>query len=201
MQASKILFSEEELRRAENSEWILTKNRIIKKIIALFASLAGHYQEVMEAYRHPLPAEVYLQSPNLPRRAIPGTALCNAGLSKIFSKENVLAIRTFFWWGNYFSSPHLKGIYKDKYQEKILQSHDLLAKHNFSVAISEDEWRHDFESGNYSSLDPGAMDLLERNIYEKDFLKLAVSWNLTNANEIDILLQEQFTILMDVVTG
>jgi hypothetical protein len=118
---------------------------------------------------------------------------------RIFSKEDVFAIRTFFWWGNYFSlTLHLKGTYQDNYREKLLKHHDLLTQNNYWVAISDDEWRQDFEKENYVSLNKGMHELTEK---QKPFLKLAVRWPLEDGNRIEQLLEKQFLILLKIIAG
>jgi hypothetical protein len=200
MQASKILFSEEELSWAENSDWILTKNRIIRKVISLFSSLSDSYRRIAEEKRQVLPDEFFNLSPKISRGEqyleLPYVML---DYPRIFSKEDVFAIRTFFWWGNYFSlTLHLKGSYKDKYREKLLNHQDLLVQNNYWVAISDDEWRHDFEKENYVLLKKGMNELTEK---QKTFLKLAVRWPLEDGNSIEHLLEKQFLILLKIITG
>ena len=200
MQTSKILFSEEELMRAENSEWILTKNRIIKKIMSLFGDLCEVYVQLTKEYST-LPSELISQSPKISRgeqhRGLPYVML---DYPRIFSKENVFAVRTFFWWGNYFSlTLHLKGIYKNQYQQKILENVDLLSKHNFFLAVSENEWRQDFEEENYVPLEGWEPGLLKKNILQKEFLKIAVRWPLHKGNHLNSLAREQFSILLEVI--
>jgi hypothetical protein len=203
MQASKILFSAEEISLAENGELILTKNSIIKKVISLFASLADVYREVADDHRQELPGEFFDLSPKISRgEQYLGLPYVMLDYPRIFSKENVFAIRTFFWWGNYFSlTLHLKGGYKESFQKKILENVHLLSKYDFYVAVSEDEWRQDFEKENYVMLKTGGIDLLDESIQKMAFLKLASRWPLQNGNEISVLLNEQYSAILKVITG
>ena len=203
MQASKILFSAEEIRWAENSEFILTKNRIIKKIISLFALLSDEYREIAEEKRKLLPEEFYSFSPKISRgEQYLGLPYVILDYPRIFAKDNVFAIRTFFWWGNYFSlTLHLKGEYKDAFGEKIRKNLQLLSENDYWIAVSDDEWRHDFEEENYVPLKSGGVAILNENIQQKAFLKLAVRWPLQNGNEIEPLFKEQFSILLNIITG
>ncbi|HYJ38657.1 MAG TPA: hypothetical protein VEV87_08575 [Chitinophagaceae bacterium] len=203
MQASKILLSEEEIRWAENSEFILTKNRIIKKIISLFALLSDEYREIADEKRKLLPEEFYLLSPKISRgEQYLGLPYVILDYPRIFAKDNVFAIRTFFWWGNYFSlTLHLKGEYKNAFEEKIKKNLQLLSKNDYWIAVSDDEWRHDFEEENYVPLNSGGVAVLNENIQQKAFLKLAVRWPLQNGNEIEPLYKEQFSTLLNVITG
>ncbi len=201
MQASKILLSAEELNLAENSEWILTKNRIIQKIISLFAQLAGSFQENTFAYKQFLPPELFDLSPKISRgeqhRGLPYVML---DYPRIFSKENVFAIRSFFWWGNFFSlTLHLKGNYKDQFERNIKEHGSLLAQKNFFISIGEDEWRQDFEEDNYLPLNSTNGVLLNKYFSGKDFLKLAVKWPLRSSNEMEPILEDHHAFLLQVV--
>ena len=42
---------------------------------------------------------------------------------RYFNKEDIFAIRTLFWWGNFFSiTLHISGKYKMRYEKKIIDS-------------------------------------------------------------------------------
>jgi len=203
MQTSKIQYSTDELKLAENSELILTKNRIVKKTIALFASLAEEYRFISETYRAKLPSEIFEQSPKISRGEqyleLPYVML---DYPRVFSKEDVFAIRSFFWWGNYFSiTLHLKGCYKKMYCQQIKEGYDILLQNDYCIAISADEWRHDFEEQHYLMLKKEGFQKLEEIIEAGTFLKLAVKWPLRQGNVIQPLFQEQFSTLLNVLSG
>jgi len=203
MQTSKIQYSTDELKLAENSELILTKNRIIKKTIALFASLAEKYRSESENHRAQLPSEIFEQAPKISRGEqyleLPYVML---DYPRVFSKENVFAIRSFFWWGNYFSiTLHLKGVYKEMYRQKIKERYNIFSQNNYCMAISDDEWRHDFVEQHYLTLTKEGLEKFEESMEEGTFLKLAAKWPLQQGNEIQPLFQEQFSTLLNVLSG
>ena len=203
MQASKILLSEEELKLAENSDWILTKNQIIKKIISLFAQLADSYREATNASKEFLPEEVLGTSPKISRgEQYQGLPYVMLDYPRVFSKEDVFAIRTFFWWGNFFSlTLHLKGKYKQEFGNNLKTNISLLSQHNFFIAESKDEWRQDFEADNYTPVIKTDPDSLIQKVDGKDFLKLAVKWPLKSSNEIATVLENHHALLMRVIVG
>ena len=212
------------MKLAENSEWILTKNRIIQKIISVFAQLAGSFQETANAYAKYLPSEIFNLSPKISRgeqhRGLPYVML---DYPRIFSKENVFAIRSFFWWGNFFSlTLHLKGDYKNQFEKNIKENRSLLAEKNFYIGVGEEEWRQDFDEDNYLPLGsvgkppgfakklefteppkPRRLPLLSMDKYfsGKDFLKLAVKWPLSSCNEMQAILEDHYTFLLKVVAS
>ena len=203
MQTSKIQFSPEELRLAENSELILTKNSIIKKIISLFGPLADEYRLQSEQCRQHLPSEFFSLGPKISRgEQYLGLPYVILDYPRIFSRDHALAIRSFFWWGNYFSlTLHLKGMYKEAFSKKIMEHFELLSQNGYCLAVSDDEWRHDFEERHYVALKESGIRMLEETIKLGSFLKLAVRWPLEHGNEIETLLKEQFSILLNVISG
>ena len=74
-------------------------------------------------------------------------------------------------------------------------------ENDYAVGVSDDEWRHDFDEENYTFLKDRGVQFWEKNLEEKDFLKLATRWPLHVSNEIEPLLKEQFTILLKVIAG
>ena len=201
MQVSKIQFSQEELNLAENAEWILTKNGIIGKIMSVFGALADEYRKILEDKLALLPAETSSFSPKISRgeqyRGLPYVML---DYPRIFSKEDVFAVRSFFWWGNYMSlTLHLKGEYKDLFAENLSKGMQFFSEENYSVAVSDDEWRHDFETENYTPV-KGAELLFGEITKKKEFIKLAKCWSIAQANQMELLFASEFANVINVLT-
>ena len=201
MQVSKIQFSQEELNLAENAEWILTKNGIIRKIMSVFGTLADEYRKSLEDKMASLPQETFSFSPKISRgEQYQGLPYVMLDYPRVFSKDDVFAVRSFFWWGNYTSlTLHVKGRYKDLFLEKISKGIQFFSEENYSVAISDDEWRHDFEIENYTSV-KGSELLFEEITKQKEFIKLAKRWPIRQANQMVELFATQFANVMNVLT-
>ena len=64
--------------------------------------------------------------------------------------KDIFAIRTMFWWGNFFSiTLHLSGIYKTMFAQKIIACYELLKETDFFICVHEEQWQHHFEKDNY----------------------------------------------------
>src|SRR5580765_673129 len=142
MNEAKIQFSSEELILAANADLILTKNRIIGKIRDLFAALAKEMEITLSQVS--LPQEIKQTTAKISRgenyRGLPYIVL---DYPRLFTKENVCAIRTLFWWANYFSiTLHLKGKYKEMFLEKIKKNRSVVAESDFFINITANEWQH-----------------------------------------------------------
>ena len=114
---------------------------------------------------------------------------------RLFGREDVLAIRTLFWWGHAFSvTLHLKGTYKSLYLPVIRADVSKLAAAGFHVGISGDEWRHEHTPEVYRPID-GPGDLLGGG----DFVKLSAAVGLDRWAEAPELLFLLFQTLVEVL--
>ena len=128
--------SPEEMRLVSDPGWILTKNSIVAKVVEMMAGLADAYREVWyeEGW-----------SPKISRgENYSGLPWVMLDYPRVFGREDVLAVRTFFWWGQGWNVIlHLKGVYRDLYLPVILERWQELEAAGFHVGIHSDEWRHE----------------------------------------------------------
>ena len=117
MEGTKILLSAEELSLVQDTHWLLTKNNIIEKTKALFGNLAESLVKQTSRYEDHFPQTVHLYSPKVFKgEYYEGLPYVMLDYPRIFGKDDVFAIRTFFWWGNFFSiTLQLKGSYHQEY--------------------------------------------------------------------------------------
>ena len=145
-------FSKNEYDVIINSDFILTKNRIIKKIYTLYGMLAEEYKSLLNEYVYCLPNEIFTVPPKIYKgeqyKDLPYVML---DYPRYFSKTNVFAIRSFFWWGNYFSiTLQLSGIYLEKYADNIVDFINNKKNKDWYLGVHASEWEHHFEKDNYA---------------------------------------------------
>src|SRR5688500_2015672 len=100
MDEAKIQLSPEELLLVQNADVLLTKQRIIGKVFNLFGELAEMLQTQIQTVS--LSGPVIKLSPKIARgENYEGLPYVMFDYPRYFSREHVLAIRTFFWWGNF----------------------------------------------------------------------------------------------------
>jgi hypothetical protein len=177
--------------------WILTKNSIIKKVVALFAGLSDDYRAVLEGGGlHPAAPALPFGSPKISKgENYQGLPYVMLDYPRLFGREDVLAIRTFFWWGHAFSvTLHLKGTYRERYGPLIQRDRAALAAAGFHVSISADEWRHEFVPELYRPI-LNAEDLSG----QSPFLKLSAACGLDRWEEAHEVLLGLFRVLADVL--
>lgn len=153
------------------ADWILTKNSILQKVRQLLETI----QSRQRPYLSGLPDEVSLTTAKISKgenyKGLPYLVLDQP---RYFNREHVFAIRTLFWWGNFFSTTlHLSGSYKTMYEKNILPAFDLLQASGFYVCISPDQWEHHFEPGNFMPLHAMTAAQYETVIRDRPFIKLS----------------------------
>lgn len=189
----KLMLSDEEQQLVNNTHWILTKRVILDKVERLLGDLSDQQKGIIKNEKNWLPQEVCMSSAKISKGEnylqLPYLILDNP---RCFDATNIFAVRTMFWWGNFFSvTLHLSGTYKALYQERIYER--LRGnKQDIFICINENQWQHHFEGDNYLSIKQVSPVYLQGLIYEKQFLKLAIKFPLQPWDTIPALLQEGF---------
>lgn len=71
----------------------------------------------------------------------------------VFSKKNIFAFRTMFYWGNFFSNTlHLEGEYLEKARQRLYAGTTSLINSNTYISTGETPWHYHFEADNYVTL-------------------------------------------------
>jgi hypothetical protein len=202
MDDAKLRLSAAEMALVMDPEVILTKNSIIQKVVGMMAGLSADYREVAMAGTGRV-AKADGLGGGFPAGGNPkiskgenylGLPYVMLDYPRIFGKEDVLAIRTMFWWGHAFSTTlHLKGCYQELYLPVIRAHWAELALAGFHISVGEDEWRHEHVPENYLPMDgpPGEG--------ERSFLKLSASCGLDQWEKAPTVLTEHFRVLVGVL--
>lgn len=174
MQDSKIRLSPSEAALIGNAEIILTKNSIIQKTVALFSGL----QETLLAENE---STDFASTPKISKGenylGLPYVVLDYPRISK---GEDLLFIRTMFWWGHYFSSTlQLAGRYKERNLVGLSAAYDILASEDYYIGINEDPWQHHFEASNYSKLSNITKEEFQKHLQQLRHIKIAARWSLS----------------------
>ena len=190
--------SKKELELVTTSEFILTKNRIIEKVYNLFGALSESYKNILEEHKISLPTEGFNSAPKIYKGEnylqLPYVMM---DYPRVFSKDDVFAIRSFFWWGNYFSiTLHLSGKYLQNFKKNIALN--LNKNEDYFVCMNNEQWQHHFEQTNYQPLKSinSIDDFLNR-----PFFKLAKKIALTDWNDAGKFYTEVYKDLVGIITA
>lgn len=195
MDATKIRLSAEEAALMMNADMILTKNRILEKVKSLLFQIQEDQQDHL-SNKSFLPIAVQAIPPKISKgenyNGLPYLVLDHP---RFFDKENMYAIRTMFWWGNFFSTTLLlSGEYKMLLQQQFINNYDALKRAGYYICINADPWQHHFEEGNFVEIASLNKMEWEASIRSHPFLKLSkqiplTQWENVRENVLEIFKQ------------
>jgi hypothetical protein len=154
MAEAKLKFSEDELALASDASVMLLKNAVMEKVNQLFGRLSLAQPSVLQPLHRELEAALEVPakiSRGESYRSLPYLVL---DYPRYFRPHDVMAIRTMFWWGNFFSvTLHLKGNYREQFSDRILERRQQIGEMGFHACIAPEEWEHHFGEDNYLPVD------------------------------------------------
>lgn len=126
------------------------KRTIMDQVVGMMAELSEGYKEVL-AGAEMFPEEALKWSPKIARgEYYEGLPYVMLDYPRLFGRAHVLAVRTFFWWGHYFSlTLHLKGDYQLRYLPVIKQRLAADVSGRWWIAAGGEEWDHAVVNGAY----------------------------------------------------
>ena len=198
---TKLTLSSEEQLLVNNSNWILTKRTIIEKAVLLLSELQDKMKSVTLNYESLLPLAIISSEPKISKgesyRLLPYVLL---DYPKYFDKENIFALRTMFWWGNFFSiTLHLSGSYKAVFANALVKNITALQQDNYYICVNDDQWQHHFEPDNYFVAAEKNREKLKDIILQRPFIKIARKFPLERWNEMPIVLERSFAAMMELI--
>ena len=198
IQQTKIQFLPAEMELVSSPDIILTKNAILQKIKSFFEEIQMKQQDVLKKYSSQLPEEVLRISPKISRgenyKGLPWLVLDNP---RHFQHNNIFAIRTMFWWGNFFSiTLHVSGNNKNDLLKNLTQNASLLAKNDFYIYNGTKEWEHNIDPDSYKKLSAINEDELQKIISTNSFLKLAVKFTVESLEAVEDKLLRNYELLV-----
>ena len=197
---SKLTLSDDEQQLVINTGWILTKRKIMDTVNVMLGQISAHQQQVIEKEKNWLPVAVAQSTPKIAKGEnylqLPYILL---DFPRCFNVDDIFAVRTMFWWGNFFSiTLHLSGTYKKMFQQKIIENVADVKQEVF-ICTNENQWQHHFEADNYTNIKKIEKAELQQMILEKQFIKLAIKFTLQSWNDIPSLLDKSFYELIKML--
>lgn len=191
---TKIDLSDYEAAMLRDENIILTKRSALKKVENFLGMQVDKIQMAFIGLK-PLMDEPLLSAiPKVSRgenyQGLPWVML---DYPAVFSKQDVFALRSFFWWGNYFSIYlHVSGRYKSRFENSILNKLNS-EPGDFYLSIKEDPWQHHFNEDNYVRISGMEAGYAESYLQKCTHLKLALKFDLNNWELIPPELQKGYT--------
>lgn len=198
---TKIALSDKELELVCNTGWILTKHAVIQKVYILFGEVLQEMQRLTNSCSVNLPAEMFANSPKIAKgenyRLLPYVML---DYPRYFTREDSIAVRTFFWWGNFFSvSLQLSGVCKTNAAPTLLMNYEKLKTGGYSVCVKDDPWEHDFDETNFTPLSQLTAAQFSGILQRKSFVKIAKKMPVEEWNSAPGFIINVFTELVELL--
>ena len=199
--ATKINLSAKELELVCNADWILTKQLIIAKVYTIFGEALPAMQEMIAANANALPAKVVSSEPKISKGEnylhLPYLML---DYPRCFEKTDTIAIRTFFWWGNFFSSTlQLSGKYKTAAIPALISNFFFLQQSGYQICTSDDQWQHHFENNNYLPAENFTLLEFSAMLHRGPFIKIAKKIPLYQWDNVPQFIEGSFATLLSLL--
>jgi hypothetical protein len=190
MSAAKVTLSPEELRLVTDAGWILTKNRITGKVYELFGQLAEVYREYLNTH-YPDELIMMAASPKIAKgEQYLGLPWVMLDYPRHFTRDDVFAVRSFFWWGKGCSiTLQLSGSVFEKYRESLFSVLETSNHAGWWIGVGEDPWQHHFDADNMMPLSADALSVGR----QKPFLKLSALISLSEWDRLPAFFADRFT--------
>ena len=198
MQQTKIQLLPAEMNLVSSPDIILTKNAILQKIKLFFEGVQEKQMDILKDYSSHFPEDILKISPKISRgenyKGLPWLVLDNP---RFFQHNNIFAIRTMFWWGNFFSiTLHVSGNNKTSFLKKIMGNIRDLKEYDFGIYQGNDEWEHDLDPNSYKKLSSLTPDELDQTVSSNNFLKLAVKFPIESLEAVEEKLLRNYELLV-----
>ena len=187
----------DELSAMLNSEFLLTKARVIDKISLRLGELSKLYFKIMTEEGSPIHPDTLVNGAKVSKgenyRHLPYLVL---DYPRIFQHDATFAFRTMFWWGNYFSfTLHLGGEWLSVYRRALLSNIKSLYNKQYYICIGDTPWQYHFENDNYQQIEYSNYSQL----LERDFVKLSFKTELDNWSRLDEIGENCLRTYLDVL--
>lgn len=181
MKSAKIRLSGEEQLLVCNGDWILTKNRVLDQVSSFLADLQEEQADWIREKAPILPGSVLDVSAKVSKgEQYLGLPYRVLDFPRCFGPSAIFAIRTFFWWGHYFSvTLHLAGHWKKETENSLISSFSAIKDENLYICTGTDPWQHHFTDDYYLPIRSLNHVTWEKIILEQPFIKLSTRQELT----------------------
>lgn len=191
--------SKEEIVILKDSSFLLTKQRLIGQVVKKFEDLqtwhlsnSNYYLSYVQSVFDQAKSGKVSKGENY--EGLPYIIL---DAPRFFTKTNVFAIRTMFWWGNEFSyTLHLAGAPLKKYMKGLEQRLIELSENQFYICVNNTPWEYHFREDNYRPVSDFTFSEIEEVVNRSGFLKLSKRLSIEDWGKLEVFTERSFQLLM-----
>jgi hypothetical protein len=184
----------EEYSTASNSQFLLVKADVIAKVKVEFEALQNSYLDSLKAegiILQPIAPPKISRGENY--KGLPYLVL---DYPAVFDKNNILAFRTMFWWGNFFSiTLHLQGHYKEQYLSIVEQKLHQHRPVGLYLSCHPSAWEYHYEPDNYRLVVDMCDEEITSALNQNNFVKLSAKLELAEYKKLEPFMAEWFKTL------
>lgn len=190
-------FTSTELKTLHNTRFFEVKAAATKKIDVLFAGVRDVLKKEIRRNKIVFPKEVDSINGKIFRgENYLGLPYLVLDYPKHFSKNSILAFRTMFWWGNFFSfTMHLQGEALENKRELLIKRIPELKKKHLYICINDNPWQYHYKKDNYLPIDKFSDEALKKLILKKEFIKISAKIPVKKYKELNSFCLDTFTLL------
>jgi len=194
---SDIEFSKKEYQILTDHQFFDVKASITSKVLKLFSRIEERIRLELRATPFNLPERVSSTYGKISK----GENYLNCpyivlDLPRLFSKKDIFACRTIFWWGHYFSNAFIMGgLSYHRYLPRFLENTVELKKRDWYLCVYNSPWKLEYLPWNYIQFSTLSNEDIRSYLQKYSFIKIARIYSLEQYQNLD---QETVNFISDL---
>jgi len=169
-------FTTQELDLASDPTILLIKYRMMEKVWDFMEELQQDFRASLQTFQNEVPENLNMLSGKISKgenyKHLPYMML---DFPAFFSKKDIFAFRTMFYWGNFISSTfHVQGMFLKKYGALLIDK--FRCSESVYFCIHNSPWEYDYKSKNYVLLKTLNSFEIDDHLQNNDFIKLSIKF-------------------------
>jgi hypothetical protein len=199
MNEAKIIFSAPELELMKNAEFILTKNIVMQKMKHMLEDVQNELYHSFGNIKSGADKNVFTIPPKVSKgENYQGLPYLVLDYPRKFDGNNIFAIRSFFWWGNFYSTTLvLSGDHKQKHLTNIITSYNQFSVSDYYIGTNPDPWQHHFKKDNYQLINELTAEKFAENCNAFNHIKIGKKWSLNDVHSATENIKQSWKFLLE----
>ncbi len=193
-------FTDQESIFLKDVDFLLTKGNIIQRLVANFSHIGNILEENINFNSIPSLSTKKFSSKVSRGENYKGLPYVVLDHPAFFSKNEIFALRTIFWWGNNFSTHFLlKGKCLENCKVSLTKSHTILSTANTLIDLSGDLWNHDTKSAGYQKIKEISSHNFAKIINDHSSVKISWELPLDNWSDLEVFIRNKVSMIFDAL--
>lgn len=195
-------FSEKELNYLLDSDFLLTKQQIIKKLVTLFAQTEEQLKEPVISNQDIYPDNALALAGKIGKgdnyQGLPYIVL---DYPRYFSGSSMFLFRTMYWWSDRFSfTLFLKGERLFHYREALVNNLEPLMSSQPWIGVNASPWEYHYQPGNFRKASEFSTHELIHHLRNHPFVKVSYTMETRSYSELPLRAVHHFQQLISLLT-